>query len=208
MASLRFSFNGKRQPEREIRRPFFPYPQRHLRYLDAPLTTNYKNVDAEQESMEEKKESIQITDNQQWIDEKEEYIEELVEEEEKEQKISPSVIKEENTKSKSEEIPPIKVSEQLVSQLTVVENNVVKVRGHVDTARSLFDEVLYKIESFIQIMEIVSNNEERRINGKQAQLSSVQKESKDTVDEIIELLQTPAFQSVLRQVLVKVLVKK
>jgi hypothetical protein len=56
-------------------------------------------------------------------------------------------------------------------------------------------------------MDIVQSNHARMTNPPEAQVSST-KTAKDSIDEILELLQGQVFQNVLRQVLVGVLVKK
>ena len=73
--------------------------------------------------------------------------------------------------------------------------------------KPVIDDLMYKLESFIQILDIIKANERRRLSGTQAETASF-KISKDSVDEILELLEGPVFQNVLRQFLVGVLVKK
>jgi hypothetical protein len=104
-------------------------------------------------------------------------------------------------------IPTKTVSEKLIGKLESVENGITGIRGHVDTAKVLFDDVIFKLESFMQILDIVRANEEKRLQGPQVQVSST-KTTKDTVDEILEMLQTPAIQGFLRQILVSLLVKR
>ena len=99
------------------------------------------------------------------------------------------------------------VSEELVANLTATESNLFWVKGKVDSAKGMLDDLVYKLESFTQIMEIVRANEERRVNGSQVQTASL-KTSKDSVDELLELFQGPVFLNLLRQFLVSTFAKK
>lgn len=101
---------------------------------------------------------------------------------------------------------PLQISEMLINNLTITEANLTELRSQVEVAKNFFDDIIYKLESFTQIMEIVKANEERRLNGPQAQLASL-KTSTDSVDELLELLQGPVFQKVLRQFLVGMFVR-
>lgn len=107
----------------------------------------------------------------------------------------------------TEEMNSFNVSEKLITNLTATETNLTWVKGQVDSTKSLLDDIMYKLESFMQIMEIIRANEERRISGPQAQTVSI-KTSKDSVDELLELLQGPVFQNVLRQFFISTFVKK
>lgn len=113
----------------------------------------------------------------------------------------------EEAKGSKEEDISVNVSEKLIGQLSNMENKLVNAKGQVDNAKNMFDEVIFKLDSFMQIMDIIKANEERRINKPQASVQGV-KTNKDTVDEFLELLQAPVFQNVLRQFLIGVLVKK
>lgn len=99
------------------------------------------------------------------------------------------------------------VSEMLIQKLTISETNLNQVKGQVELAKTFFDELIFKIESFMQILEIVKANEKKKVNDPQAQVASA-KTSKDSVDELLELLQSPVFQNILRQFLINVLARK
>lgn len=92
----------------------------------------------------------------------------------------------------------INVNEKMIAFLDKSELSLNNVKTQVNTVQSLFTEIMYKLDSFTSILDIIYNNEERRIHS--SQVSTVnRKETKDTVDEILELLQNPAIQGLLRQ---------
>lgn len=196
MASLRFTFDGERRPERPRPfPPFMPKPVQPRPYMmpmggyageEEPFLAN--NISAEEmtEKVSEKEQVtlLPIEDNPQ---EKENFTGSFPEQE--------------------QEIPPIHVSEKFVAKLDQVETALSSLRGHADMLKLLFDEINYKLDSFLQILEIIRANEERRVNRAQIQAAS-QKTNKDTVDEFLELLQTPVMQNALRQFLINLLVKK
>jgi|GEM_PF-6208239 len=105
------------------------------------------------------------------------------------------------TQSTEKEEKTVNVSEKFVSTMEVAETGLNNLRVQVDVAKNLFDDFIYKLESAVQILEIIKSNEERRINGPQVQVASW-KTTKDTVDEVLELLQTPVFQNILRQFMI------
>lgn len=98
-------------------------------------------------------------------------------------------------------------SEVLIQTLGKYEANLNQVRGQVDLVKEFFDTLIYKLDSAAQIMEIIQANEERSINKPQVQLTA-NKTSRDMIDEVLELLQTPAIQNIVRQFLMGFLVKK
>ena len=95
----------------------------------------------------------------------------------------------------------------MLKNLTTTEERLHEVKGQVEFAKTFFDDLIYKLESFLQIVEIVQANEKRRLREPQAQLASL-KTSQDSVDEVLELLQGPVFQNILRQFLINVLVRE
>lgn len=203
MASLRFSFDGDRRPERE--RPYpSPYPPRYYGPLGyPPFISPYQNVNMQETAapapMEIKKQE----------EEKRSPVEEVQPQSslKSPEQQAAAIVQPVSGPGAEAEAPTASASEQLVARLDTFEMGLGKVRGHLDTSRALFDDVLYKIDSFLQILEVLRANEERRLQGIQVNIASV-KTNKDTIDEFLELLQTPAFQSILRQFLVGVLVKK
>ena len=92
------------------------------------------------------------------------------------------------------------ISELLISRLSTAETGLVSVKTRVDLAKEFLDDMIYKFDSLSQIMEIVRANEERRAGGVQV-ASLTSKETKDNIDEFLELLQTPALQGIIRQFL-------
>jgi len=109
---------------------------------------------------------------------------------------------------KEDEAPDYaKISEILINKLSITEADLSEARNTVELYKPVIDDLMYKLESFIQILDIIKANERRRLSGTQAETASF-KISKDSVDEILELLEGPVFQNVLRQFLVGVLVKK
>lgn len=95
----------------------------------------------------------------------------------------------------------INISEKMVAFLDKSEIGLNSIKTQVNTVQSLFAEIMYKLDSFTSILDIIYNNEDRRIHS--SQVSAVNhKETKDNIDEILELLQNPAIQGMLRQFVV------
>jgi hypothetical protein len=115
--------------------------------------------------------------------------------------------KEQTTNKQQEENSEVNVSEKLITFLNSSETGLNKVKGHVDNVRFMVEEVTFKLDSMMSILDIIHNSEDRRMKGPQATISS-QKESKDTIDEILEMLQNPAIQSMLRQFMMGIIGKK
>lgn len=106
----------------------------------------------------------------------------------------------------TEKAESFNISEKLIANLTATETNLTLIKGRVDSTKGILDDLIYKLESFLQIVEIIRANEERRISAPQAQVATL-KTSKDSIDELLELLQGPVFQNVLRQIFISTLVK-
>lgn len=103
--------------------------------------------------------------------------------------------------------PTLTDSEKFITRLETYETTAVKIRQQVDVTKGLFDDVLFHMDSFLKIMDVIRENQERKLNEPLVSVAT-QKTSKDTIDEVLDLLQTPALQNILRQVLMGVLVKK
>lgn len=207
MASLRFSFNGDRRntprqpPLGGMRPPYYPSP-----FMGRTLGTGrYPRPFLNPVVVMPKDEYSRKQDEETCTPKEEEKpVEEII----KTEVESLHGQKEEERPHKNEETSssPVLISENFINHLDTFNTGLFKLRGNINSSKNLFDDLLYKLESFAQIIEIMRANEERKTNGPQAQVSSL-KTSKDSVDELLELLQTPAFQSVLRQILIGVLVK-
>jgi len=103
--------------------------------------------------------------------------------------------------------PVLSDSERFIASLENYENGAVKIRQYVDSSKYILDGILFQMDSFLKILDVFRENEERKSS--QPQLTAAyEKTSKDTIDEVLELLQTPAMQNILRQVLMTILVKK
>lgn len=98
------------------------------------------------------------------------------------------------------------ISQMLISKLSTTEANLSEIKKMVEKGKPFLDDFLYKLDSFMQIIEIVKANERPGFNKPQAQVDSL-KTTKDSYDEFLELLQGPVFQNVLRQFLVSVMVR-
>lgn len=110
----------------------------------------------------------------------------------------------------SPETPPeinLSDSEKFIARLESYESGAAKIRQQIDMSRVLFDEVLFHMDSFLKILEVLRDIEERKQKTPEASVS-MEKTGKDAVDEILDLLQTPAFQNILRQFLMGLLSKK
>lgn len=220
LASLRFSFDGDRRPAktqntRQMQSPFFPYA---ARFMSRGYVPGFYPIHKDIYKQEETKQDIDkaISD---YISVKPELIdtgtitpveEKLISEpvSEPDEKIINEPLKKDNSTNKNTEDKDnnVNVSEKIIAVLDKSELGLNNVKNQVGTVKTLFEEIMYKLDSYISILDIIYNNEDRRINSPQASISS-QKESKDTIDEILELLQNPALQSVLRQFLVGIIGK-
>lgn len=225
LASLRFNFdgerkNGKTQNSRRMQHPFFPYPARYQSRSFAPCFYPPQRVNYTPEKEQSTKQDISVTYDIPELSETElntpemnEKVNKTIEtdfqaeksnmkESEDTEDTKYTKYTEEQTeakpKSNQEKEQEVNVSEKLIAFLDGSEVNLNKAKGHVNNIRFAFEEMTYKLESFTSILEIIHNNEERRMKGPQATLSN-QKTTKDTLDEILEVLQNPAFQSILRQ---------
>ncbi len=203
MASLRFNYEGARRQERE-RRPLPFYAGRYYGYppylSPIPLFQGVKpqetpSPETDTEIRTEETPQIDATNNE----ETKPIIENIS------KPTTKPIAEEDNNNEKQKSTGNL--SELVINRLSTAEAGLVNIRGQVDTAKVFFDDIIYKFESILQIMEIVRGNEERRAAG--AQISTVSpKTNKDNIDEILELLQTPAMQSILRQFLLGVFTKK
>ncbi len=196
MASLRFTFDGEKRPQRP--KPFPPFMVRPVQ--PRPYLIPIENYPGDREGSTEKvmergPEELKIIKDEG----KEKPAEALPEMEDNNGQ------KESYHESK-EEMTPLQLSEKFVARLDQVETTLSNLRGHADMIKLLFNEINFKLDSFMQILEIIRANEERRINRAQIQVAS-HKTAKDIVDEFLELLQTPVMQNALRQLLINVLVK-
>lgn len=216
LASLRFSFDGDRRPAktqntRQMQSPFFPYAARFMSGGCVPAKQDFDN----DRFIEEERQKA-VSD---YIPVKPETIdagvitpieEKLLSEPafEPDEKIINEPLKENNPTNKNTEDKDnnVNVSEKIIAILDKSESGLNNVKTQVGTVKSLFEEIMYKLDSYISILDIIYNNEDRRINSPQASISG-HKESKDTIDEILDLLQNPALQSVLRQFMVGIIGK-
>lgn len=101
----------------------------------------------------------------------------------------------------------ISASEKFIASLDSYENGIVKINEQLDKGKIIFDEVIFYLDSLLKILEIIKENEVRKKQEPQVSFK-IEKTNKDTIDQILELLQTPTFQSILRQILIGLLVKK
>lgn len=97
------------------------------------------------------------------------------------------------------------VSAILLENLANTEGQIVRLKEQVDYAKIIIDEFLFKLDSIVQIMDIVRVNEVKSASLAEAQAVSY-KSSKDSVDELLELFQGPIFQKLLRQFLIQIYV--
>jgi len=97
-------------------------------------------------------------------------------------------------------------SEKLISFLETAETGLTGLKAQLNMFRGAFNEILFKLDSFAQLLDIIRSNEERKFAPPEAALSS-QTESKDTLDELLEILQTPAFQVLMRRLALSFMIK-
>ncbi len=199
MASLRFTYNGDRRMERG-RVPLSPFLPRCILPLEYsrlnPITYAAKptkeNQELKTENQELKTENQELTGGAEPI------------------ATLPVAYPDQNDSAEQEKenTAPVNVSELLVNRLDILEAGLNKTSSQVDQAKIILDDVIFKLDSFLQILQILYANEEKRLQGPQLQAAPSQKTTKDTIDELLELLQTPAIQGVLRQFLISMIVKK
>lgn len=199
MASLRFTYNGDRRMERGrvLMPPFLPRCIRPLEYSRlTPITYAVKPTKENQELKTENQELK--TENQEPVSGAEPIT------------TLPVAYPDQNDSAEKEQenTAPVNVSELLVNRLDILEAGLNKTSSQVDQAKIVLDDVIFKLDSFLQILQILYANEEKRLQGPQLQAAPSQKTTKDAVDELLELLQTPAIQGVLRQFLISIIVKK
>lgn len=177
MASLRFNYQGVGRTGRD--RP--PLPFFAGRYSGGwPVradAVDAQSANATTEEQQEKGDEVQETVNEEINNDIKEEVKEEVKEE-----------------------ASADISELLISRLSTAETGLVSVKAKVDLAREFLDDMIYKFDSLSQIMDIVRANEERRAGGVQV-ASLTSKETKDSIDEFLELMQTPALQGIIRQFL-------
>ncbi|MCR4441415.1 MAG: hypothetical protein QHH10_04635 [Peptococcaceae bacterium] len=101
----------------------------------------------------------------------------------------------------------VSASEKLIAFLETAETGLVGLKAQASLFRHAFNEIMFKLDSFAQLLDIIRSNEERKTAPPEAALS-LKKETKDTLDEILEILQTPAFQGIMRQLALNFIVKK
>lgn len=217
MASLRLNFGserGGRQGFARTRRPIFPYPASYLARSFNPYT--YPPSQEKEVKREFVSENPAIEDNSSVTLEngsilqaekpvseeseiKEQSCQEIEKNQEKDKKKEPKVTVESNKTQAS-------VNEKLLALLDTSDAGLSNIKIQVNSMRYLFDEIMFKLDSFLEVLDIIQQNEERKVNRPVASVA-IQKESKDTIDEVLELLQTPVFQNILRQFLVGFLTK-
>lgn len=215
VASLRFNFDGDKRPERG-RAPMNPYSMRNLGYplygrpLAPPVHGRIEEPyvipvveETEQATISDETEKAETLQYQDGLtigdgvepDEDQNYLEK--ESQPAKEKIKDSIPEAPEESAKT-------ASEKLVGKLEVFETGLINTREHLNQAKLFFDDVIYKMESFQQIMDILKANEERKTAGISAQAVS-SKTTRDSIDDFLELLQTPAFQNVLRQLLLGIM---
>lgn len=193
MAGLQFRYDGYHKPERRGEMCFFP-PRYNFPQERVEVPAREPEKEREVESLPEEEREAEFLP------------EETVKQNEN---VEPLWFKQQAKEKRGEADNPdlLQISEMLIKSLTTTEVKLTGLKGQVEFTKTFFDDLLYKLESFMQIMEIVKANEARRLNGSQAQVASL-KTSKDSADEFLELLQGPVFQKVLRQFLLSVLVRE
>lgn len=101
------------------------------------------------------------------------------------------------------ELPAVTLSEseKLIAGLENYENGLIKISQQLDQGKLFLDQVLFYLDSFSKILDVIKETEQRKLVAPRSSVI-VEKENKDTVDQILELLQTPVFQNILRQMII------
>lgn len=194
MASLRLTFNGDRRPGTNCgergRSPFYPFPRYQQRSSYSPFEPLYKEASPQTGSPGDLNEADpgpfqpagdEVTNGDEVTDD---------------EAVNSSQQEQGEEKDKS----TVSVSEKFVNTMTVAETGLNSLRSQVEITKNMFDELIFKLDSGAQILDIIRSNEERRAAGPQVQAASA-KTTKDTIDELLELLQTPMIQNMLRQLM-------
>lgn len=221
MASLRFNYEGEKRPERgrgsfnpyAVRSLGFPFYGRPMPYPEPQRAEESENdaviPEPEAEVKRVPAERQEDTGQKEQRDQKEHPA--AVSEGELEKRQAVMEPKGEAAKEETEAVIPDEpagtaktASEKLVGKLEAFETGLMSAMSQLNQGKLFFDEVIYKIESFQQILNILKANEERKTSGKEVQVT-MEKTSRDSIDDFLELLQTPAFQNVLRQLLLGII---
>ena len=205
MASLQFSYDGYKKPEqgRGIwgrNMCFFPPRYNYQRTEQKPEVSLPEQSQIEESQPEQSQsEQNQSEQNQPEQNQPKQIIPEkvLAEEVPNEEKAQ-STMKAEND--------PVQISEKLIENLAAAEANFNKLKERLDIAKTIFDKIIYKLDSMTQITEIIRENEVKSRSESPIQTTSF-KTTKDSVDELLELLQGPVFQNILRQFLISIFIK-
>ena len=208
MACLQFRYDGYKRPNRNREMCFFPqrFPyQNQSGYVprDYSQLENQREVSVDENTQDkevENKEEFEkttITENEHACPLKDSYTITS------DQSIEADSPKETKQKGKRDYTH---ISEILISKLSNTQTNLSEIRNMVEIGKPFLDDFLYKLESFMQIIEIVKANDRRRYSKSQTEVASL-KTTKDSYDEFLELLQGPVFQNVLRQFLVSMMVR-
>ena len=202
MACLQFRYDGYKRPNRNREMCFFPQRFPYQNQCCCVPRNDTEQIKQTETSFDEIVKDKEVVDSFPTPDETP-----LVSQ--SETPIASDQTSEANSQKESEQKgkPDFsQISEILISKLSTAETNLSEIKKMVETGKPFLDDFLYKLESFMQIIEIVNANEKRRFNKPQAQVASL-KTTKDSYDEFLELLQGPVFQNVLRQFLVSVMVR-
>lgn len=109
------------------------------------------------------------------------------------------------TAQQTQHEPSVGLSAILIENLAKTEGQLARIKEQVDFAKIAVDEFIFKLDSIMQIMDIVRANEVKSASLAEARAVSY-KSSKDSVDELLELFQGPVFQKLLRQFLIQIYV--
>lgn len=91
---------------------------------------------------------------------------------------------------------------RILESMNVMSDEVIRIKEKCEYFRKLLDEGTYKIDSVLNIVETLKNREQNIIQagGDQAVLQQMNEEQ---INSFLEMLKTPAFQNIARQLLIK-----
>lgn len=89
-----------------------------------------------------------------------------------------------------------------LDQITILTDQISQVKGKCENYRQLMDEGTYKLNAVLNIIDGLKVREQN-IMTTGMNPSVIQQMNEEQIDSLLELLKSPAFQSLARQILIK-----
>lgn len=91
---------------------------------------------------------------------------------------------------------------KVLESITTMSGEVVRAREMCERLRKLLDEGAYKLDAVLNIIHGMKSREQNIVNAG-GDLAVMQQMNEEQIDSLLEMLKSPAFQSLARQMLVK-----